>query len=147
MAQRHIVRWVWVANAVGLLIAAVIFTALASSDQDSATSSTTAGSTSSEPYPSPAQQCAATARLALDRLIDQGYDPTVIWSTYQVGSMGQAEYHAYRAGALALAMQAQLRPGSDGGELWDAYMNGAYGIVQEQYTPGVNATCVEYYGD
>lgn len=138
MAQRHVVRWILVANAVGLLIAAVIFTALASPGQEA--------TTSSEAPPSPAQQCAATARLALEGVIDQGYDPTVIWSTYQVGSMGQAEYSAYTAGVTALGMHAQLHPGSDGDELWDAYMNGAYGVAQEQYAPGVNATCVEYYG-
>lgn len=92
----------------------------------------------------PAQECAAFARGAQERLAEQGYDPTVVWSPYQVGNLGQAEYAAYSAGASAFNFEYMTLGNSDPDELLDAFMNGSsYG---PSGIPGAHATCVEYYG-
>lgn len=139
MRQRQVVQWMWVAIAAGLLIAALIFTATGSSGDASTTGN--ASSTTAEPPPlaSRAWQCAETARLTQERAAAQGWEQTVIWSTNQVGYLGQAEYEAYQAGVSAFNMEL-MYGSSDPDALEQAFLTGAY------RTPGAYEKCAQYYG-
>lgn len=139
MKQRQVVQWMWVAIAAGLLIAALIVTAMSSSGRTSTTGN--ASSTTAEPSPQPSRawQCAQTARLTQERAAAQGWEQTVIWTTDQVGVLGQAEYEAYQAGVGAFNMEL-MYGSSDPDALEQAFLNGAY------RTPGAYEKCAQYYG-